>query len=71
LLEDGVYAALADGAAAKRLVMLLRSHAVYALAPDLAARGLADAALVAGVQTVDYGGFVDLAAEHSSVIAWI
>ena len=67
LLEDGVYAALAPGAHAAKLA----GHApVYALGPDLAARGLADKALVEGVQVVDYDGFVDLCTQYSAVQSW-
>ncbi len=65
LIEDGVYAAVggALGEATTRLK-------VYALGPDLAARGLAGKA-AAGVTLVDYAGFVDLVAEHSSNQTWL
>jgi tRNA 2-thiouridine synthesizing protein B len=65
LIEDGVVAATsrALGDAAKRLK-------VYALAPDLAARGLA-AKADAGVTLIDYAGFVDLVAEHSTNQSWL
>jgi tRNA 2-thiouridine synthesizing protein B len=65
LIEDGVYAATdnALGDAATRLK-------VYALAPDLAARGLAGKAAV-GVTLIDYAGFVDLVAEHSTNQSWL
>ncbi len=69
LIEDGVYAALADGAFAARLAAA--PVAVYALGPDLEARGLGAAALAKGVRVVDYGGFVDLAAAHSAVVPWL
>lgn len=71
LIEDGVYGALAAGAHAPRLADAARTTKVYALGPDLEARGLAQAPLVAGVDVVDYGGFVDLAAAHSTVIPWL
>jgi tRNA 2-thiouridine synthesizing protein B len=70
LIENGVYAALADGAFAGRLAEAARRHSVYALAPDLAARGLEGHALVEGVKTVDYQGFVALAVRHPIVQSW-
>ena len=42
----------------------------YALQPDLAARGVAGT-LAEGVTAVDYAGFVDLVAEHSSNQTWL
>jgi tRNA 2-thiouridine synthesizing protein B len=70
LIEDGVYAGLARGTAAVRLAEACRRHQVYVLAPDLAARGLAEHPLVEGLRLVDYAGFVDLAAAHSAVVPW-
>jgi tRNA 2-thiouridine synthesizing protein B len=68
LIEDGVYAATKAGAAA--LAPALGRLKVYALQPDLAARGMAGA-LVDGVTAVDYGGFVDLVAEHGTPQSWL
>ena len=70
LIEDGVYAALAGTSCTHWIALAIETHLVYALAADLAARGLSDKPLVAGVRLVDYDGFVDLAAAHSVVQAW-
>ncbi|PKU22247.1 sulfurtransferase complex subunit TusB [Telmatospirillum siberiense] len=70
LIEDGVYAALADGNFAERLAEGIRGHALYALAPDLAARGLATRRLIDGLRVIDYPDFVQLAAEHSTAQSW-
>jgi tRNA 2-thiouridine synthesizing protein B len=43
---------------------------VYALAPDLEARAVADR-VIDGVTTVDYGGFVDLVAECPNCQSWL
>ena len=43
---------------------------VYALAPDLEARGMHER-VMEGVATVDYGGFVDLVAEHKNCQSWL
>jgi len=70
LIEDGVYAATAGGAASAGLAEALKRLKVYALKPDLEARGVA-AALVDGVGAVDYAGFVDLVAEHANNQTWL
>ena len=44
---------------------------VYVLGPDLKARGFGDDRVIEGINVVDYGGFVDLAAEHDKVQAWL
>lgn len=70
LIEDGVYAALKGSTTASMVEDAIKKHKVYALAPDLAARGLADR-VIDGIELVDYAGFVDLAAEHSIVQNWL
>ncbi|GMU50663.1 MAG: hypothetical protein AMXMBFR31_28890 [Candidatus Desulfobacillus denitrificans] len=69
LIEDGVYAAT-SGAAADKLKQAMGRLKVYALKPDLEARGMADRALE-GVTLVDYGGFVDLVTEHATCQSWL
>lgn len=71
LIEDGVYAALVSGRAEPELGAVAARGAVYALGPDLMARGLDQARLLPGTKVVDYAGFVDLTAAHSSVLAWL
>ena len=71
LLEDGVYGALKGTAAAEKMAKATGKHKVYVLGPDLAARGMQTDQLLDGVQVVDYAGFVDLAAEHDRVNAWL
>ena len=66
LIEDGVLAAtradlLGDAAASLK---------VYALQPDLAARGMGGR-LQPGITTVDYAGFVELVATHSNNQSWL
>ncbi len=70
LIEDAVYAATRGHAAAARIEEALARFAVYALTPDLAARGVADR-LIDGVTPVDYGGFVELVAEHPASHSWL
>ena len=44
---------------------------IYALGPDLAARGVKTEDLIEGVKVVGYDGFVDLVAGHARVCAWL
>ena len=52
------------------LAEALKTLKVYALQPDVQARGMAGK-LVDGVTPVDYAGFVDLVAEHSNNQSWL
>ena len=70
LIEDAVYAATRGNEAEARLREALPRLKVCVLQPDLEARGMADR-LIEGVTTVDYGGFVDLAAEHKNCQSWL
>jgi tRNA 2-thiouridine synthesizing protein B len=70
LIEDGVYAATTKSPAAPSVREAVARLKVYALRPDLEARGVA-AALIDGVTPVDYGGFVDLVAAHPATQSWL
>ena len=72
LIEDGVYGALATAPAPPAdLAAAAARGAVYALGPDLIARGLGERPLLAGTKLVDYAGFVELTAARPSVVAWL
>jgi tRNA 2-thiouridine synthesizing protein B len=70
LIEDGVYAATRGNAAEAALQEAMPRLKVYALAPDLQARGMADRVLD-GVQAIGYDGFVDLVVEHRNNQSWL
>ena len=70
LIEDGVYAATHGNAAETSLRQAMARLKVYALAPDLEARGMA-ARVMEGIQLVDYGGFVQLACEQPNCQSWL
>ena len=70
LIEDGVDAATTGNPAAAKIQAAAADLKIYALGPDLAARGMAGRVLD-GVNVVDYGGFVDLVAEHNSCQSWL
>ncbi|MBI2242295.1 MAG: sulfurtransferase complex subunit TusB [Magnetospirillum gryphiswaldense] len=71
LLEDAVVAAMAATAMAPKLADAAQSVKIFVLGPDLKARGLDPAGVADGIGVVDYDGFVDLAAENSTVHAWL
>jgi len=70
LIEDAVYAATKGHAAAARVSKSLATIKVYVLAPDLEARARAGA-LLEGVASVDYRGFVDLVTQNPRVQSWL
>ena len=70
LTEDAVIAALAGGAAEDAVTAVLDTRRVFALTPDLKARGLEAGRIIDGVELVDHAGFVDLCTEYSKVLAW-
>ena len=70
LIEDGVYAVTRGNAAEGRLREAMKRVAVYALAPDLDARGMS-ARVIDGIKLIDYGGFVDLVCEKPNTQSWL
>ena len=70
LVEDGVYAATQGTASAKKLEGIMKDVKVFALQPDVNARGM-QSKMLDGVNLVDYGGFVDLVTQHNAVQAWL
>jgi tRNA 2-thiouridine synthesizing protein B len=70
LIEDAVYAATRGNAAETSLKQAMAHLKVYALAPDLEARGVAGR-VTEGIQLVDYGGFVELACEQPNCQSWL
>ena len=70
LIEDAVYAASCAAIETSGLAEAMPRLKVYALQPDVQARGIAGK-LAEGVNTVDYAGFVGLVAEHSTSQTWL
>jgi len=70
LIEDAVYGATKGGSVEAQVRGAMANLKVYALGADLQARGVADR-VMDGVTVVDYGGFVDLVAEHSNLQSWL
>ena len=71
LIEDGIYAAQQNTAVADKIEAAVARHTVYALEPDLDARGIDKNTVIDGISLVDYGGFVKLTTEYSGVQSWL
>ena len=70
LIEDAIYAATAVGVESAGLADAVGELKVYALQPDIDARGMAGK-LADGITTIDYAGFVGLVAEHPNNQSWL
>ncbi len=71
MIEDGVYAALANTTLADKITRRMNELSFYALGPDIAARGLGDTALIENLGIVDYEGFVDLVTASDITQSWL
>ncbi len=69
LIEDGVYAALADTEFSEQVLAQMAEHTFYVLSPDLQARGV-EGSVIDGIETVDYAGFVSLCTQFDKVVSW-
>ncbi len=70
LIEDGVYAATTGSGVEAEIRTACAKLQVHALQPDIDARGMS-ARVLDGIQLVDYGGFVDLVAHHTTTHSWL
>lgn len=70
LIEDGVYGATTGSSSEAAVRAAAAKVKFFALKPDMEARGIT-AKAVDGVTLVDYGGFVDLVAEHGTPNSWL
>jgi tRNA 2-thiouridine synthesizing protein B len=71
IIEDGVYGVRKGTTIAKTIEESRAVCEVYALGPDLAARGIKTDNVIEGVKVVGYDGFVELVAGHARVCAWL
>jgi tRNA 2-thiouridine synthesizing protein B len=71
LIEDGVYGAVKGAASEGKVTSAMGDKKVYALGPDLKARGLSEDRVIDGIEIVDYAGFVDLVEANDKVQAWL
>ena len=70
LIEDGVLGALAGSPHADRLAVAAAGVEVFALGPDLDARGIEAGRVASCIEVVDYAGFVALVCRFAKTAAW-
>lgn len=70
LIEDGIYGAIKGNPQEQALRDLMKSAKVYALKPDLDARGMLGNH-IEGIEIVGYDAFVDLVVKHKAVQSWL
>ncbi|MGD2171390.1 MAG: sulfurtransferase complex subunit TusB [Gammaproteobacteria bacterium] len=71
LIEDAIYAVSKKASTAEKLQSALEKHKIYALEPDLKARGIDPEQAIDGISLVDYDGFVELATEYENLQSWL
>jgi tRNA 2-thiouridine synthesizing protein B len=71
LIEDAIYATQKNTSNTPKVDAAVGKHTVYALGPDLDARGIDKNTIIDGISLVDYDGFVQLATESSGVQSWL
>lgn len=71
LIEDGIYALLKNSDVSEKISGAMSSHSIYALKPDLEARGIKTENIIEGVTLVDFDGFVQLTTEYSKLQSWL
>ncbi len=69
-IEDGVYGALNNTKHSDMVKEAMKSRTMYALFPDIEARGMQDK-VIDGIKMIDYEGFVDLVVEQNTVQSWL
>lgn len=71
MFEDGVYGAVAGTALSDAMASMSANVKLYVLGADLAARGIDAGRVSDDVTSIDYEGFVDLAASHDRTQNWL
>ena len=71
LIEDGIYAVQKNSSAAEKMQQALTQHPLYALQPDLQARGINPDSVIDGISLIDYDGFVKLTTEYDKLQSWL
>ena len=71
LIEDGIYAVQKNSSTAEKMQQALTQHPLYALQPDLQARGINPDSVIDGISLIDYDGFVQLTTEYDKLQSWL
>jgi len=71
LIEDGIYAVQKNASTSEKMQQALDNHSVYALQPDIQARGMNPDNIIEGISLLDYDGFVKLTTEYDQLQSWL
>ncbi len=69
-IRSAVLAVLSGNILRERLNSMLIQNQLFALSPDLAARGILPEELLDGVGIIDYADFVELTIKHPIIQSW-
>ena len=69
LIEDGVYALKQNTFYAELLKQRLATTRIYALLPDIKARGIEDK-IIPDISLINYEEFVELTVQHKTICSW-
>jgi tRNA 2-thiouridine synthesizing protein B len=69
-LESAVFGVLQKGKLADALSNKINSNRLCVLSEDMAARGILEPELVAGLEVIDYPGLVNLTVENPLIASW-
>ncbi len=70
LYEDGVLNSIEGSPGSKLLAEIININPIYALSPDLSARGVSDR-VISGILVIDYEDFVELVIQNKQIQPWI
>ena len=69
-IRSAVLAVLSGNILCERLTVMTEQNQLYALSPDLEARGISPEELLEGIGIIDYADFVELTMEHLVIHSW-
>lgn len=70
-IQDSVYTLRTGSMATNLVARCVETNTVYALLPDLKARGFGENEIISGITLLDYPGFVDLTVIHTKINRWL
>lgn len=69
LIEEGVYAAMAETVFSELINQILKKNKIFVLAPDAQACGIIEK-IMPGITLISYEEFVDLTIQHYPILNW-
>lgn len=69
-IENAVLSLMDGGRLTSNLIQLQKKARLFILAPDLETRGIDNEKLVAGIELIEYTGFVELTVQNKVIHSW-